>query len=455
MFANKELTKKWNPVLDVEGLSPVVDTHRRNSTAILLENVHKSFNTELPNLVQMGVVSPRLLTEAPHANFMGASSSTHGTGGVDIFDPVLMTLVRRSMPNLMAYDICGVQPMTGPVGLVFALRVRYSNQAGEETFYNEVRTDHSTVVSGANTLGLKHVGTVPGNTTQTSNLASSGLYNFAGGMSTAVGEELGNSTVAFPEMAFSIEKYTVTAKERGLKAEYTTELAQDVKAIHNIDIESELAGWLSAEIMAEINREVVRTIYVTATPGSQRGTTTAGIFDLDSDSNGRWSVERFKGLMYHLDRECNQIAKDTRRGKGNFMICSSDVAAALSIAGELDYAPALASNQMQIDDTGHTFVGVLNKRIKVYIDPYVTGGDYFVVGYKGQFAFDAGLFYCPYVPLQYMKAQDPSTFQPKIGFKTRYGMVAHPFAQGTTQGLGGLVKDSNLFYRRSLCVNLM
>lgn len=456
MFGNDQITEKWKDILDVPGLEPLVDRHRRNTTAMLLENVQKDFNTSLPNLVQMGVVNPqKLLTEAPHANFMGASSSTHGTGGIDIFDPVLMTLVRRSMPNLMAYDICGVQPMTGPVGLVFALRVRYSNQAGDETFYNEVNTAFSTVQSGANTLGLKHVGTVPGNTTQTSNLASTGLYNFAGGMSTAVAEELGNSTVAFPEMAFTIEKYTVTAKERGLKAEYTMELAQDVKAIHNIDIESELAGWLSAEIMAEINREVVRTIYVTAAQGSTRGTTTAGIFDLDTDSNGRWSVERFKGLMYHLEREANQIAKDTRRGRGNFMICSSDVAAALSIAGELDFAPALESNKMQIDDTGHTFVGVLNKRIKVYIDPYVIGGDYFVMGYKGQFAFDSGLFYCPYVPLQYMKAQDPNTFQPKIGFKTRYGMVAHPFAQGTTQGLGALVKDSNLFYRRTIATNLL
>lgn len=455
MFGNKQVTQKWKEALDAEGLAPIHDMHRRNVTALMLENTATAFRQDLPNLVAQGIVNPRLLTETPHANFMGASSSTHGDGGIDIFDPVLMTLIRRSMPNLMAYDICGVQPMTGPVGLVFALRVRYSNQSGTETFYNEVNTAHTTVVSGANTLGLKHVGTLPGNTTQTSNLASTGLYNFAGGSATAVGEELGNSTVAFPEMAFSIEKYTVTAKERGLKAEYTMELAQDVKAIHNLDVENELAGWLSTEIMAEINREVVRTIYVTATPGSQTNTTTTGIFDLDTDSNGRWSVERFKGLMYHLDRECNKIAKDTRRGKGNFMVCSSDVASALSIAGELDYAPALASNQFQVDDTGHTFVGVLNNRIKVYIDPYVTGGDYFVVGYKGQFAFDAGLFYCPYVPLQMVRAQDPNTFQPKIGYKTRYAICAHPFAQGTTQGLGALTKDSNLFYRRSLCTNLM
>ncbi len=455
MFANKEITKKWEPALDIEGLPSIKEKHRRDVTALMLENTHNAWKTDLPQLAQMGVVNPKLLMETPHANFMGASSSTHGDGGIDIFDPVLMTLVRRSMPNLMAYDICGVQPMTGPVGLVFALRVRYSNQTGTETFYNEVNTQHSTVTTGANTLGQKHVGSLPGNTTQTINLASTGLYNYGSGMSTAVAEELGNSTVAFPEMAFTIEKFTVTAKERGLKAEYTMELAQDVKAIHNLDVESELAGWLSTEIMAEINREVVRTIYVTATPGSQTATTTAGIFDLDTDSNGRWSVERFKGLMFHLDKECNKIAKDTRRGKGNFMICSSDVASALSIAGELDYAPRLDGNQFQVDDTGSTFVGVLNNRIRVYIDPYAVGGDYFVVGYKGQYAFDAGLYYCPYVPLQMMRAQDPNTFQPKIGYKTRYGMTANPFAQGATQGLGALVKDSNLFYRRSLVTNLM
>jgi hypothetical protein len=442
MFAKPEITKKWEPILNHPDLPAIKDPHKRNVTALMLENVGATHKQQM-------------LTETPHANFMGASSSTHGDGGIDIFDPVMMTMVRRAMPNLIAYDICGVQPMTGPTGLIFALRVRYSNQTGGETFYNEVNTAFSTVVSGANTLGLKHTGTIPGNTTYTANLAAEGLYNFAGGMSTAVGEELGNATVAFPEMAFTIERFGVQAKERGLKAEYTMELAQDVKAIHNIDVENELAGWLSTELMAEINREVVRTIYVTAVKGSTTDTTTAGIFDLDTDSNGRWSVERFKGLMFHLDRECNQIAKETRRGKGNFMICSSDVASALSIAGELDYAPALQSNQFQVDDTGHTFVGVLNNRIRVYIDPYVTGGNYCVVGYKGQYAFDAGLYYCPYVPLQMVRATDPNTFQPKIGFKTRYGMVANPFAQGATQGLGALVKDSNVFYRRTLITHLM
>lgn len=448
LFGNKdEILRKWEPVLEHKSLPSISDRHRRDVTALMLENMSKN--------TPRGQTHQSLLLETPPANFMGASSSTHGDGGIDIFDPVLMTLVRRAMPNLMAYDICGVQPMTGPTGLIFALRVRYTSQSGTETFYNEVNTSFSSVVSGANTLGQKHVGTLPGNTTSTANLAANGLYNFGSGMSTAVGEELGNSTVAFPEMAFTIERFPVTAKERGLKAEYTMELAQDVKAIHNLDIENELAGWLSTEIMAEINREVVRTIYVTAVQGSQTNTTTAGVFDLDTDSNGRWSVERFKGLMFHLDRECNQIAKETRRGKGNFMICSSDVASALSIAGELDYAPALASNQFQVDDTGHTFVGVLNNRIRVYIDPYVTGGNYCVVGYKGQYAFDAGLYYCPYVPLQMVRAVDPNTFQPKIGYKTRYGMIANPFAQGATQGLGALVKDSNVFYRRTIISNLM
>ena len=458
MFAKPEITAKWKDVLEVEGLPKIQDAHRRDSTAILLENIHNTWRQEAPSLIAQGIINPaiqqKLLTETPAANFMGASSSTAGTGGIDIFDPVLMTLARRAMPNLIAYDLCGVQPMTGPVGLVFALRVRYSNQAGSEAFYYEPNTAFSTVVTGANTLGQKHVGTLPGNTTQLSNLAQTGLYNYGTGMSTAVGEELGNSTVAFPEMTFTIEKFSVTAKERALKAEYTMELAQDVKAIHNLDVENELSGWLSTEIMAEINREVIRTIYVSAVPGSQRDVTTAGIFDLDADSNGRWSVERFKGLMFHLDRECNQIARDTRRGKGNIMICSSDVASALSIAGELDYAPALAGNVMQVDDTGHTFVGVLNNRIKVYIDPYATGGDYCVVGYKGQFAFDAGIYYCPYVPLQLMRAQDPNTFQPKIGFKTRYGMVANPYAGGPNKDSGAIIKDSNVFYRRSLITHL-
>jgi hypothetical protein len=392
---------------------------------------------------------------------MGASSSTQGTGGIDTFDPVLISLVRRAMPNLIAYDICGVQPMTGPTGLIFAMRSRYANttsynNAGAETFYNEVNTAFSSVTSGANTFGQKFVGTIPG-ATNTSPLTAVNTYNTGAGMSTFQAEALGtDSNTAFPQMAFSIEKVTVTANTRALKAEYTMELAQDLKAIHGLDAETELANILSAEILAEINREVVRTINFTAEAGAQENTTTAGVFDLDTDSNGRWSVEKFKGLMFQLEREANQIAKQTRRGKGNIVICSSDVASALQMAGVLDYAPALNSNNLQVDDTGNTFAGILNGRLKVYIDPYALGGNYLTVGYKGSSAFDAGLFYCPYVPLQMVRAVDQSSFQPKIGFKTRYGMVANPFAQGLTQGFGAAnTINTNKYYRRVIINNLM
>jgi len=344
------------------------------------------------------------------------------------------------------------------------MRARYSNQAGTEAFYNEPLTNNSTITGGANTLGDKHVGTVPGNTTTgTSNLAQTGIYNFGDGMSTSVQEALGsNSTYIFPEMAFSIEKVTVTAKGRALKAEYSLELAQDLKAIHGLDAETELSNILSAELLAEINREVVRTINVTAMQGAQTGTTTVGRFNLDTDANGRWSVERFKGLMMHLELEANQIAKATRRGKGNIVICSSDVASALQMAGVLDYTPALNSNNLNVDDTGATFAGVLNGRFRVYIDPYASG-NYVVVGYKGANAFDAGLFYCPYVPLQQVRAVDPNTFQPKIGFKTRYGMVSNPFSGVSysngfytpVEGMGALVVDGNAYYRRILVDNIM
>jgi hypothetical protein len=388
-------------------------------------------------------------------NFMGASSSTAGAGGIDTFDPVLISLVRRSMPNLMAYDICGVQPMTGPTGLIFAMRSRYANQAGDETFYNEVDTTFSSVTTGANTFGNKFVGTIPG-ATNTSPLTAVNTYNTGTGMSRAQGEALGaDSNTAFPQMAFSIEKVAVEAKTRALKAEYTMELAQDLKAIHGLDAETELSNILSAEILAEINREVVRTINITAVAGAQENTTTAGIFDLDTDSNGRWSVEKFKGLMFQLEREANQIAKQTRRGKGNIVICSSDVASALQMAGVLDYTPALNSNNLQVDDTGNTFAGVLNGRLRVYIDPYAIGGNYLTIGYKGSSAFDAGLFYCPYVPLQMVRAVDQSTFQPKVGFKTRYGMVANPFAQGATAGAGAVTFNTNVYYRRVIVNNLM
>jgi len=443
MNLQEDIQRKWEPILAHPDLSPIKDIHRRSVTAVVLENTEKA-------LREANQYVPQTLTEAAPANQTG--------GDIDTFDPVLISLVRRAMPNLIAYDICGVQPMTGPTGLIFAMRSKYSNSSnsGVENFYGEVNTSFASVVTGANTLGQKMVGTFPGNTTTaTANLAETGIYNFGSGMSTAQAEALGSSgNVAFAEMAFSIEKVTVTAKSRALKAEYSMELAQDLKAIHGLDAETELSNILSAEILAEINREVVRTINVTATRGATENTTTVGRFDLDTDSNGRWSVEKFKGLMFQVEREANQIAKATRRGKGNIIICSSDVASALQMAGVLDYSPALNSNNLNVDDTGNTFAGVLNGRVRVYIDPYA-GGNYMVVGYKGSSAFDAGLFYCPYVPLQMVRAVDPDSFQPKIGFKTRYGMVANPYAEGSTVGLGALTKDSNVYYRRILVDNLM
>jgi hypothetical protein len=346
------------------------------------------------------------------------------------------------MPNLIAYDIAGVQPMTGPTGLIFAMRSKYNAMSGNtsvEAFYGEADTDFS----GTGT----HAGSLNGDTAG---------VTYGTGLQTAAAEALGSSGNAFAEMAFSIEKVAVEAKSRALKAEYTTELAQDLKAVHGLDAETELANILQSEILAEINREVVRTIYMTATPGANN-TSVAGTFDLDVDANGRWSVEKFKGLMFQIEREANQIAKDTRRGKGNIVICSSDVASALQMAGVLDYTPALNSNALNVDDTGNTFAGVLNGRFRVYIDPYATG-NYLVVGYKGASSFDAGLFYCPYVPLQMVRAIGQDSFQPKIGFKTRYGMVANPFAKGATAFAGsgsGLDANSNKYYRRIKVTNLL
>ena len=451
MYLNEEIQTKWAPVLNHEDLSPIKDTHKRSVIATLLENTER----ELMSASQQAAGS-QYLYENPVAVNNGVSG---GAGNIATFDPVLISLVRRAMPNLIAYDICGVQPMTGPTGLIFAMRSQYANVTTAnvaETFYNEVDTSFSSVVSGANTLGQKNTGTLPGDpTTGYANLAANGTYNFAGGMSTAQAERLGvTGNTAFPQMGFTIEKVTVTAQSRALKAEYTMELAQDLKAIHGLDAETELSNILTGEILAEINREVVRTINVTAKQGCSTGTTTAGVFDLDVDANGRWSVEKFKGLMFQIEREANQIAKDTRRGKGNIIICSSDVASALQMAGVLDYTPALNSNNLQVDDTGNTFAGILNGRMKVYIDPYVVG-NYMTIGYKGTSAFDAGLFYCPYVPLQMVRAVDQDSFAPKIGFKTRYGMVANPFAQGLTAGAGALVKDSNVYYRRTIVNNLL
>ena len=467
MYLAEEIQNKWAPVLDHEALGAIKDQHRRSVTAIMLENTERALSEASAHGAY------QTLTETSSTlpvNAMGASSSTAGAGGIDTFDPVLISLVRRAMPNLIAYDICGVQPMTGPTGLIFAMRSRYANQDGgqgygtgntmtNEAFYNEPNTAFTGAggLTGANpnTFGQGFKGTIPG-ATNTSPLTATNTYNTGAGMSRSAGESLGvDSGNTFPEMAFTIEKVSVTANTRALKAEYTMELAQDLKAIHGLDAETELANILSAEILAEINREVVRTINITAEAGAQENTTTAGVFDLDTDSNGRWSVEKFKGLMFQLEREANAIAKQTRRGKGNIVICSSDVASALQMAGVLSYTPALNSNNLQIDDTGNTFAGVLNGRLKVYIDPYALGGNYLTVGYKGSSPFDAGLFYCPYVPLQMVRAVDQSTFQPKIGFKTRYGMVANPFAEGLVKGNGRTQISTNKYYRRIIINNLM
>jgi hypothetical protein len=392
MYLNEDIQKKWQPVLEHSDLPEITDVHKRAVTATILENTERALR-EASGMVRG---SQSLFEANQPVNGIQGSSSTAGDGNIDIFDPVLISLVRRSMPNLIAYDLCGVQPMTGPTGLIFAMRSKYSNQTGTETFYNEVNTAFGTIGAGNTTIGqgAGNIGSLGGHTNTTS-LATSANVNYGSGMSTSTSEYLGsNSTLSFPQMAFSIEKVSVTAKTRALKAEYTMELAQDLRAVHGLDAETELANILSTELLAEINREVIRTIYVTAKQGATEGTTTAGIFDLDTDSNGRWSVEKFKGLMFQLEREANKIAKDTRRGKGNVMVCSSDVASALQMAGVLDYAPALNSNNLQIDDTGATFAGVLNGRIRVYIDPYA-GGNFFMMGYKGSSAFDAGLFYCP------------------------------------------------------------
>ena len=420
---NEELMKKWGPVLEHNALPGIKDSHRKSVTAQLLEN------TEIA-LKEGSSYSPSsFLTEQPVNN----------TGVAQNYDPVLISLVRRAMPNLIAYDIAGVQPMTGPTGLIFAMRSNYANTtaATGETFYNEVNTAFSGTGTMAGTTG------------------TAATANTGNGMSTAAAEALGDGAgTDFAQMSFSIEKVSVTAKSRALKAEYTTELAQDLKAIHGLDAESELANMLQAELLAEINREVVRTVYNTAVTGAQTGTATAGIFDLDVDANGRWSVEKFKGLMFQIEREANQVAKDTRRGKANILICSSDVASALQMAGVLDYTPALNSNSLNVDDTGNTFAGVLNGRFRVYIDPYA-GANYMVVGYKGSSTFDAGLFYCPYVPLQMVRAVGENSFQSKLGFKTRYGMVANPFAQGLTAGAGAITANSNLYYRRVRVTNIL
>jgi len=444
MFMTEELQKKWQPVLEHPELASIADPYKKAVTALVLENQHQAMRQDA-----------RMLNETSDAG------PTNVTGGISNFDPILISLVRRSLPNLIAYDIAGVQPMTGPTGLIFAMRARYTAQANTnpEAFYNEANTIFSGVNSSANPYGFTGTNASDANTFFQINASGSANTTSGIAMPTSAAEFLGSdSGAAFNQMAFSIEKVTVTAQSRALKAEYSLELAQDLKAIHGLDAETELSNILSTEILAEINREVIRTVYNTAKIGAQYGTTTAGYFDLDTDSNGRWSVERFKGLIFQIERDANVIAKQTRRGKGNVLIVSSDVASAMAMAGVLSYTPALQAD-LQVDDTGNTFAGMLHGRIKVYIDPYYGGytsnQELVTVGYKGSSPYDAGLFYCPYVPLQMVRAVDQFTFQPKIGFKTRYGMVANPFAEGLTQGAGKLDSQSNVYYRLFAVKNLM
>jgi|TARA_B110000238_G_scaffold189212_1_gene221074 hypothetical protein len=433
MFLSENLQEKWAPILEHSDLPKIEDSYKRAVTAVILENQEKALFEE-----------GQQLEEAAPLNATGASAVAN-------WNPILISLVRRAMPNLVAYDICGVQPMTGPTGLIFAMKARYNDyptagrEGKTEALFNEADTRYSnqnqTVADGAQA-------------TQNSDPFNSDYASHTGaGMSTASAEALGDveASNGFAQMAFSIEKATVTAKSRALKAEYTLELAQDLKAIHGLDAESELANILSSEILAEINREVIRNVNVQAKTGAS-ATATAGTFNLDVDANGRWSVEKFKGLLFQIERESNQIAKDTRRGKGNFILCSSDVASALSMAGVLDYAPALSTN-LNVDDTGNTFAGILNGRVKVYVDPYA-GVDYLTVGYRGTNPYDAGLFYCPYVPLQMVRAVGENTFQPKIGFKTRYGMVSNPFV-GATPADGLATAGTNQYYRKFVVSNIL
>ena len=421
MFNSQNLQEKWSPVLEHADLPKIDNPYKKAVTAVILENQEKAAKEDKA--------------------FLGEIANVTGDAAVANWDPILISLVRRAMPNLIAYDICGVQPMTGPTGLIFAMKSRFTSNSGTEALFNEADSDFSGTGTMSGSLN-------PGLMNDTTTSVTTGT-----GIATATAE----ASSSFAEMAFSIEKSTVTAKTRQLKAEYTMELAQDLKAIHGLDAETELANILSAEILAEINREVVRTIYEKAKKGANINTTTSGTFDLDTDSNGRWSVEKFKGLMFQVERDANVIAQETRRGKGNILICSSDVASALQMAGILDYTPAL-NNSLNVDDTGNTFAGTLNGRYKVYIDPYAsnnTAAQYFTVGYKGTSPYDAGMFYCPYVPLQMVRAVGESTFQPKIGFKTRYGLIRNPFAESSAQTSDVGTDQSNIYYRMVKVTNLM
>jgi hypothetical protein len=446
MFQTEHLQEKWQPVLEHPDLPTIEDSYKRAVTTLILENQEAALKED-----------KQFLNEAAPVNAMSG-------GQMDTWDPILISLVRRAMPNLIAYDVCGVQPMTGPTGLIFAMRSSFTSQDGAEALVDESMPDISNQ-NAAGTIGGGDVGATETNPAVLNDSPSAGTYTSATGMTTAQAEALGDSaTNAFAEMAFSIEKSTVTAVSRALKAEYTMELAQDLKAIHGLDAETELANILSSEILAEINREVVRSLYVTAVAGAQVNTTTAGIFDLDTDSNGRWSVEKFKGLMFAIERDANAVGQQTRRGKGNMLIVSADVASALNMAGVLDYTPAL-NNNLNVDDTSTTFAGVMNGRFKVYVDPYsanVAASQYYVCGYKGTSPYDAGFFYCPYVPLQMVRAVGESSFQPKIGFKTRYGLAANPFAAAGAAAAGDTVNtdasldaNTNAWYRRVKVTNLM
>ena len=447
MYLSEQLVKKWAPVLEHPELPKVTDSYKRAVTAVILENQERALREDRA-----------FMSEAAPMNSTDATS-------IQNWDPILISLVRRAMPNLIAYDIAGVQPMTGPTGLIFAMRAKYTSQASSaEALFDAADTDYSGRNKAGSATGGFSSTADAGTNPAVLNDSPAGAYTTGTGMSTAAAEALGDSSAnSFAEMAFSIEKSTVTAKSRALKAEYTMELAQDLKAIHGLDAETELANILSAEILAEINREVVRTIYINSENGAAAGTTTAGIFDLDTDSNGRWSVERFKGLMFQVEREANTIAQRTRRGKGNILITSSDVASALQMAGVLDYTPAL-NNNLNVDDTGNTFAGILNGRYKVYIDPYSananTAKQFFVVGYKGTSQYDAGIFYCPYVPLQMVRAVGQDSFQPKIGFKTRYGIQANPFAEAGASTATAIINgagtaNANRYYRKVQVINLM
>ncbi len=442
MFQTEHLQEKWQPVLEHPDLPKIEDSYKRAVTTLILENQEKAMKED--------------------RSFLSETAPTVSTGGqFDTWDPILISLVRRAMPNLIAYDVCGVQPMTGPTGLIFAMRSTYSSMDGVEALVDEADSGVSNDDAAGNLTSSAMTGSNPA----ILNDASPGTYLSPTGMTTAQGEALGDSsTNAFAEMAFSIEKSTVTAVTRALKAEYTMELAQDLKAIHGLDAETELSNILSSEILAEINREVVRSLYITAVAGAQVNTSTAGIFDLDTDSNGRWSVEKFKGLMFAIERDANAVGQQTRRGKGNMLICSADVASALQMAGVLDYTPAL-NNNLNVDDATTTFAGVMNGRFKVYVDPYaanVTAKQYYICGYKGTSPYDAGFFYCPYVPLQMVRAVGENSFQPKIGFKTRYGLAANPFAAAGKVAAGDTVNtdasldaNTNAWYRRVQVTNLM